>query len=443
MPSFFPIELVGIILGIASTGVALGPLIGGALTQRASWRWCMLSEGPDHFLRCDFNSHLGFYLNLPLGVITIITLALIRIPEAKVKLEVKPSLKEQIDRLDLPGCILFVGLILMLLLAINWGGVSYPWNSATIIGLFCGAAATLCLFVVWEHRKGDHAMLPLDLFHSPVVSCAAAAGVMSYGGLYVIIIYLPLWFQAIKGVSPLESGIYYLPSVITTTIAIIISGFLGLCSQHLYNIRRELQRLTLIVSKLGYYTPFMIVGGVLAAVAGGLMTILTPSSPNAAWICYQLVNGIARGMMSQQPVTAVQANVSKNQLSIGMALVVFSQNFGAAVFISLGQTTFENSLLPALEKFVPDVDAKTVASVGATNFRSVVPRSSLSGVVLAYNKAVTTTFVSPAGLVEEGGSDFVQYLSVGSSCAVFALAWGLGWKNLKQHSERSDDRVAR
>ena len=140
----------------------------------------------------------------------------------------------------------------------------------------------------------------------------------------------------------------------------------------------------------------MIIGGALAAVAGGLLTILTPSSANAAWIGYQLLNGIARGMMSQQPVTAVQVNVPKNQLSIAMALVVFSQNFGAAVFISLGQTTFENSLLPALADLVPEVDAKEIARVGATSFRSLVPQPSLPGVILAYNKAVVTTFVSPA-----------------------------------------------
>lgn len=116
----------------------------------------------------------------------------------------------------------------MLLLAIDWGGVSYRWDSPTITNLFWGAGYALSLFLVWEHRKGDNAMLPLRMFRNPIISTAAAAGAMSYGGLYVIIIYLPLWFQAVKGVSPLTSGVYYLPSVITTTLAIVISGILGL-----------------------------------------------------------------------------------------------------------------------------------------------------------------------------------------------------------------------
>lgn len=100
----------------------------------------------------------------------------------------------------------------------------------------------------------------------------------------------------------------------------------------------------------------------------------------------------------QQPITAVQANLSKNKLAIGTALVAFCQNLGAALgaalFISLGQTILVNSLSPALAKFSPEVDARKVVSVGATSFRSVVPASSVFGVILAYNQALTTIFVS-------------------------------------------------
>ena len=70
-------------------------------------------------------------------------------------------------------------------------------------------------------------MLPLKLLRNPIVSFAAASSVLSYGGLFVIIIYLPLWFQAVKGASPLDSGIYYLPTVITTTLGTVASGIFG------------------------------------------------------------------------------------------------------------------------------------------------------------------------------------------------------------------------
>ncbi|KAL7916751.1 MFS general substrate transporter [Trichoderma velutinum] len=365
-------KLMGIILGVASLGVAVGPLIGGALTQRVSWRWC-------------------FYINLPAGAITVITLGLARIPNAKLQKHQSASRLQQINSLDLPGCVLFAAAILMVLLALDWGGVSHPWDSPIIINLFWGSGVTLCLFLLWEYRKGEEAMLPLDLIRQRVIAFSAAASFMSYGGLYVIIVYLPLWFQALKEVSPLMSGVYYLPSVITTTL----------------------------VSKIGFYTPFMLLGGALASVAAGLMSTLTPGSPVAAWVCYQLVNGIARGMLAQQPINAIQANLPKEQLSTGTALIVFCQNFGAAVFISISQTIFQNSLTTKLEDIVPAVDVSAVVEAGAIGFRDVVPSSQEEIVAAVYNKALITTFYLPAGL----------------SVAVFGLAWGMGWVNIKKRKD--------
>ena len=158
--------------------------------------------------------------------------------------------------------------------------------------------------------------------------------------------------------------------------------------------------LMITVSRIGYYTPFMIIGSALAAIAAGLMTTFTPSSSMAAWICYQLINGVARGMMSQ-PITAIQANLPKDQLSIGTALVVFSQNFGASVFISLGQTSFENTLRSVLRHNAPELNAELVSELGPTTFRVQIPQTSVPHVIIAFNKALTTTFVGSTAYLQE------------------------------------------
>lgn len=103
----------------------------------------------------------------------------------------------------------------------------------------------------------------------------------------------------------------------------------------------------------------------------------------------------------QQPVTAIQTAVPASQLSVGTALVVFTQFFGGAIFIAFGQTTFTNSLGPALEKFAPTIDTQFVIDVGATSLRDAVPPSELKGVLMAYNQALVHTFVSTLYLPEE------------------------------------------
>jgi hypothetical protein len=121
----------------------------------------------------------------------------------------------------------------MLLLALDWGGVSYPWSSATIIGLFCGAAGTFCLLLGWEFHQGETAMLPLSLFRNSIVSCAAIANIMSNGAFFLVTYYLPIWFQVVKDASPMMSGVYTLPSVLSQIVGTVATGFLGMYIQPL------------------------------------------------------------------------------------------------------------------------------------------------------------------------------------------------------------------
>jgi hypothetical protein len=91
---------------------------------------------------------------------------------------------------------------------------------------------------------------------------------------------------------------------------------------------------------------------------------------------------------------AVQAAVPASQISLGTGLVIFSQFFGGAIFVAFAQTTFTNSLGPALKMFAPSVDAEFVINVGATSLRDSVPVSELHGVLMAYNQALMHTLVS-------------------------------------------------
>lgn len=367
---------MGLVMGLSSIGMVLGPVLGGVLTEHASWRWC-------------------FYINLPFGAITFVILFLTHIPDSSLTSSTPATPKQQLARLDLPGFAIFTPACVMLLLAFDWGGVSYKWNSPTIIGLFCGAVVTAALFFFWEGTRGMAAMIPLAMLKRKVVIAASLTMIMSQGSLLVITYYLPVWFQVVKNVSPTMGGVYYLPSVGSQVIGAVMTGAL--------------------TSRTGWYTPWAIAGLALTTISSGLLSTLTPTSNTGMWVGYQLMTGFSRGLTMQQPLTAIQATLPKAEIAMGNAFLMFAQVLGGAIFVSLGQTIFSNQLKPALALFAPDVDAEKVFAVGATAFRTVVEESQVEGVVLAYNRAITRVF----------------YLGVGACVAGFITSWGMGWTNLK------------
>ena len=103
-------------------------------------------------------------------------------------------------------------------------------------------------------------------------------------------------------------------------------------------------------------------------------------------------------------------------ISIGMALVVFFQTFGGAIFLATAETDFVSSLSKALPQYAPGVSAQAVIVAGATRIRHEVSPDQLPGVIKAYNQACDHAF----------------YLAAGGSVAVFFLAWGMGWKSIKK-----------
>jgi hypothetical protein len=175
----------------------------------------------------------GFYINLPFGGITAAILAFIRIPDSNITDGTKVPLKGHFQRLDLPGFFFFTPTCIMLLLALDWGGVKFSWNSATVIGLLCGSGGALAVFLAVERQRGDTAMIPLALLRMRVFFCAGITTLMSGGAAMLQAYYLPIWFQVVKDLSPTLAGVYYLPSVGAMVLAAVVSGSLGEVSHSL------------------------------------------------------------------------------------------------------------------------------------------------------------------------------------------------------------------
>lgn len=131
------------------------------------------------------------------------------------------------QELDLLGFCLFAPTCVMFLLAIIWGGHEYAWNSSVVIGLFCGAFATLSVFVAWELYRGDHAMIPPNIARRKLVIFGCITSCFQMGSLMVFSYFMPLWFQVVKDASPVMSGVMILPTALSQGIGSVSAGQFG------------------------------------------------------------------------------------------------------------------------------------------------------------------------------------------------------------------------
>ncbi|CAE7002659.1 hypothetical protein PTNB73_10299 [Pyrenophora teres f. teres] len=171
------------------------------------------------------------------------------------------------------GTITFVPSIVCLLLALQWGGTTYAWGNKRFVALFFLFSILMLAFaaiqIYWSRRNESRATVPIQFVMERNLTAAAFYGFCIFAALYSFISYLPIWFQAIKGTSAVRSGIYNLPLIMSQTIASIIAGGM--------------------VTKFGYYNPFMYLGSALTAIGTGLLTTFEMDTHTGKWIGYQIL----------------------------------------------------------------------------------------------------------------------------------------------------------
>jgi hypothetical protein len=332
-------------------------------------------------------------MNLPIGAVTALLLIVFFHPPVRPT-EQRPLL-ERIKQLDALGAFLFIPAIVMVLLALQWGGNEFPWKSATIIGLFCGFGGLFAVFVAWQIYRGDSAMIPLGLLARRTIVASSLTSMCVFGSLFVVIYYIPEWFQVIKDASPVKSGVMNIALFIPQIIGSIIAGTM--------------------ITKLGYCNPWILAGCIFSSIAAGLFSTLKVDSGHAAWIGFQVLFGLGAGFSMETPLTQAQTVLSTEEAGVGISVVTFCQFFGSSIFLAVAQTVFSNKLVSELAKTAPEVDAPTLLRLGTSAVRSSVKPEELPAVLAAYNKAITSTF----------------YISAAISACGFFVALLAEWKSVK------------
>lgn len=289
----------------------------------------------------------------------------------------KLTMFEQFKSLDPLGLLFFIPSMVCLVLALQWGGSTYPWSAPRVVALLVLFAVTLIAFLIVEICTPKTAMAPMRVILNRSVGGAMLFMLLLAGGMMAIVYYLAIWFQAAQGQSALEAGIRTIPLVISMTV-------LGIM-------------VAVIVEKVGYYNPPMLLSPVICAVGAGMLSTLTPSAGSNHWIGYQVIYGIGIGF-GFQIATMVPHNIlPRADVSIGMAMMFFMQQLGGSIFLAVGQNIFSMKLVDSLSG-VAGLDTGAIVNTGATALRSVVPPEDLNKVIEAYSYALTRVFLMSAAL---------------------------------------------
>ena len=289
--------ILGMVWALAS---AVGPILGGVFTDQVSWRWC-------------------FYINLPIsGVGWIILFFVLKLHNPKT------PLKEGLAAIDWLGSILIIGGSLMLLLGLELGGVTHPWDSPTILCLLIFGLIVIGAFVIVEWKVAKYPIIPLHLFTNRSSIASYGTGFFHAFTFISGSYWLPLYFQGVLSASSLLSGVYLLPFVLSLSF---ISGLTGL-----------------LIKKTGKYKILICSGMAVMTLGYGLYVDLGARRNWVKIIIYQIVAGIGIGPNFQAPLIALQTNVKPNDIGAATSSFAFLRQMGTTVSVVVGGVIFNNQM---------------------------------------------------------------------------------------------------
>ncbi|OJJ70255.1 hypothetical protein ASPBRDRAFT_129786 [Aspergillus brasiliensis CBS 101740] len=352
---------MGIVISVFVITVCVGPPLGGAFTQHATWRWC-------------------FWINLPFGAVVLGGLTLFLRIKGQATKDRQLPLRAKLASMDFVGCALFLAAVCCLLLALQWGGQTKPWSSSTVIGLLVGSAALALLFIFVQWKRQERALITLRVFSRRSVFTSAMVLFFLGGSTYLDTYFLPFYFEAVHGISPVSSGVNFIPLMLTEMVALVIIGA--------------------VVKQWGHYVPYILAGDLICIVGTALLTQLHPHTRTVQWAAYLVVTGLGLGLAMQLPYTAIQVTLSAEDLPMGNAIAVLFYQLGGAIAIAMGQTVVLSTITEKLNGQIAGLTSHDVFEAGAANLQALAPTAAdLAFLREIWNEGISRTMILSVALV--------------------------------------------
>ncbi|CAI7625259.1 unnamed protein product [Penicillium viridicatum] len=286
-------------------------------------------------------------------------------------------LKEKLQQFDFIGLVVLLAGLICFFLALQWGGVTKPWSDGSVIACLVLWVVLTGAFLGIEWWQQDRAlMVPRLLANSNIGACCAFIFFLNAAN-FSLIYNLPIYFQEINGDSPMASGIKNIPTILSTC------QFRSLC---IYMQQKAIATFlsSAIVTKIGYYQPFLLAGSILATIGAGLIYTFDLTSGLGPIIGYQILYGTGTGLSVQIPIVVAGALSSTDDQAITMATVLFFQFISAAYGVGSTDSIMNNLLLKTIPKYMKGINPEEVIAAGSSGLEEVFSGSALLGARCSY-----------------------------------------------------------
>jgi EmrB/QacA subfamily drug resistance transporter len=293
-------------MSVFATSSVIGPVLGGFFAGQSSilgidgWRWI-------------------FYINVPIGALALFVVTKnLHLPQRRSD-----------HRIDFLGAALLTAGIVPLLLVAEKGR-EWGWGSGLSLGLIAVSVVSLAVFVPWQARMGEEAILPLRVFRNPVFNVSSAVSFLVGAAMFGGITSVPLYLQIVKAESPTKAGLQLIPLMAGIIVSSATSGR--------------------IMMKTGRYKVFPIIGTAVMAVAMLLFSTLKVDTPIPLAMVFMLVMGMGLGLSMQTLVISVQNALPPKDMGVATSSVTFFRSMGSTFGVAAALAILFGSLIGNIHK---------------------------------------------------------------------------------------------